>query len=172
MKSTKKIGPKWLFLAVVILIYLSLYFFQADKMIAILDSYIRLIVKIIPVFAFVYALMLFSNYFANKEVLQKHMGESGTTKGWAIAIIAGIASAGPVYMWYPLMEDLKNKGVKDRFLSTFLFNRGIKLQWLPILLAYFGLLYSIVLLIVMAVLSIPQGLITEKLVSLSTSSKD
>ena len=168
-KAAKKYSPKWIFLGIVVLIYLSVYFFQADKMLPILNAYLKLIIKILPVFIFVYLLMLFSNYFANKEVLQKHMGESGTIKGWLIAIIAGIASAGPIYMWYPLMKDLKSKGVEDRFIATFLFNRGIKLQWLPILLAYFGIIYSLVLLVVMALVSIPQGLITEKLVSLSNT---
>ncbi|HHO56839.1 MAG TPA: permease, partial [Trueperaceae bacterium] len=73
-------------------------------MLPILNSYLKLLINILPIFVFVYFLMLLSNYFTDKELLQKHMGESGTIKGWAIAIIAGIASAGPVYMWYPLME--------------------------------------------------------------------
>ena len=67
-------------------------------------------------------------------------------------------------MWYPLMYDLQSKGVKDRFIATFLYNRGIKLQWLPMLVLYFGLKYSLVVLFVMILLSIPQGIITEKLV--------
>ncbi len=167
----KKLKTEWIFLIIAVLLYLSVYFFQADKMLIILKAYGKLLINILPIFIFVYLIMLVSNYFVDNKILKKHMGESGTLKGWLIAVVAGIISIGPIYMWYPLMQDLKQKGVKDRFLAAFLFNRGIKLQWLPILLAYFGLLYSIILMLVMALLSVPQGLITERLIALSKRTK-
>lgn len=95
------------------------------------------------------------------------MGEDAGVKAWAIVVIAGIISMGSIYAWYPLLQDLKERGVKDRFLVTFLYNRGIKLQWLPILLLYFGWVYSLTLLIVMAVISVFQGIIVERLVDAS-----
>ena len=70
-----------------------------------------------------------------------------------------------IYVWYPLLKDLQQKGVKDKFIVTFLYNRGIKLQWLPVLLIYFGWVYATTLLIVMAVFSVFQGFITEKLIN-------
>ena len=81
-----------------------------------------------------------------------------------ISIIAGVISMGSIYVWYPLLKDLKDKGVKDKFIATFLYNRGIKLQWLPILLLYFGWVYSVTLLIVMVVMSIFQGVLTERFI--------
>jgi len=92
------------------------------------------------------------------------MGEEAGIKGWVISIITGIISMGPVYMWYPLMKDLQNKGIKNRFLVAFLYNRGIKLQWIPLLIQFFGWVFSLTLLIVMAIFSVPQGIITEKLI--------
>ena len=162
-KSKKKMG-KWYFLIIVVLSYLSIYFFLPGKMIPILNFYIKLIFKILPIFLLVYTIMVLTNYFVNNKVLQKYMGEGSGIKGWIISITAGIISMGPAYMWYPLLKDLQNKGIKNRFLVAFLYNRGIKLPWLPLLIQFFGWKFSLTLLIVMAILSVPQGIITEKLI--------
>ena len=79
---------------------------------------------------------------------------------WIIAIVAGILSIGPGYVWYPILKDLRDKGVEDRFLVAFLYNRAIKIPWLPMLIFYFGWTYSVVLLIVMVIASIPTAIIT------------
>jgi len=65
------------------------------------------------------------------------------------------------------MKNLQEKGIQNKFLSTFLYNRGIKLQWAPLLIVYFGWTFSLTLLTVMAIFSIPQGIITEKLINKS-----
>ena len=162
-KTDKKMG-KWYFLIIVVVIYLAIYFFLPDKMMPILNFYVKLILQILPIFLLVYAIMVLTNYFVNNKILQKYLGEEAGIKGWVISIITGIISMGPVYMWYPLMKDLQNKGIKNRFLVTFLYNRGIKLQWLPLLIQFFGWTFSLTLLIVMAIFSVPQGIITEKLI--------
>ena len=162
-KSKKSMG-KWYFLIIVVLAYLSIYFFLPDKMMPILCFYVKLILQILPIFLLVYVIMVLINYFVNNKVLQKYMGEEAGIKGWVISIIIGILSSGPIYMWYPLMKDLQNKGIKNRFLVAFLYNRGIKLQWLPLLIQFFGWTFSLTLLIVMAIFSVPQGIITEKLI--------
>jgi len=162
-KSKKNMG-KWYFLITVVLAYLSIYFFLPDKMVLILNFYVKLILQILPIFLLVYAIMVLTNYFVNKKVLQKYMGKEAGIRGWVISIIAGIISIGPIYVWYPLMKDLQNKGIKNRFLVAFLYNRGIKLQWIAMLILYFGWVFSLTLLIVMAIFSVPQGIITEKLI--------
>ena len=162
-KSKKNMG-KWYFLIIVVLAYLSIYFFLPNKMGLILNFYVKLILRILPIFLLVYIIMVLTNYFINNKMLQKHMSERVGIKNWAISIIMGILSIGPVYMWYPLMKDLQNKGIKNRFLVAFLYNRGIKFQWLPLLIQAFGWAFSLTLLIVMAIFSVPQGIITEKLI--------
>ena len=92
------------------------------------------------------------------------MTDKSSFKKWVMSIVFGIISVGPLYIWYPLMKDLKEKGVEDKFIATFLYNRGIKLQWAPMLILYFGWTYTIVLLFVMTIFSVPQGIITQKLV--------
>ena len=133
----------------------------------ILNSFYNLLLQIAPIFILVYFIMFLANLVINNKGLQKYMGEDAGIRGWIISIVAGIISMGSIYAWYPLLKDLQARGVKNKFLVAFLYNRGIKLQWLPVLLLYFGWTYSITLLIVMAVMSVFQGVIVEKLIHLS-----
>jgi len=167
MKSKKKNG-KWYFLLIVTVAYLVIYFVSENQFVVIFNFFTKLIIQILPVFLLVYVLMILVNYFADNATLKKYMGNESGINRWMIAIVTGILSMGPVYMWYPLMKDLQKKGVKNSFLVTFLYNRGIKLQWLPVLILYFGWKYSITLLIVMLIFSVPQGIITDKLIGYKT----
>jgi uncharacterized membrane protein YraQ (UPF0718 family) len=164
-KETKKKNKKskWIFLGVVGIVYLLVFFLNKEQFYKISLVFVKIIKQMIPIFSIVIFLMFILNYFVSNEFLKKHMGEGSGIKAWVIAIVAGVLSIGPIYMWYPLMKELKKSGVKDRYIAAFLYNRGIKLQWLPMLVLYFSWKFSIVLLLVMLIVSIPQGIITEQL---------
>jgi len=171
LNNKKKMVGKWYFLIFVLLFYFIIYFISENNFILIGGFFIKLILQILPILFLVYILMVLMNYFVNNNILGKYLGEEAGIKGWIITITIGIISMGPVYMWYPLMKDLKDRGVKDKFLSTFLYNRGIKLQWAPLLIIYFGWTFSLTLFVVMTIFSIPQGIITEKLIEISNKEK-
>jgi uncharacterized membrane protein YraQ (UPF0718 family) len=168
-KQKKASKGKWYFLGAVILLFLAVFLFKPDKIKEILKIYTKILLQIIPIFSLVYIIMLGTNYYVTNAFIKKHMTENIGIKNWIIAIVSGILSVGPIYMWYPLMKDLKKKGVKDKYIATFLYNRGIKLQWLPMLVLYFGLKYSMIVLLIMGLFSVPQGIITEKLINLSST---
>ena len=162
MKKNNKNG-KWIFLIVVSVIYLSTYFLFQDKFGLISSMFLDLVIKIIPIFIVVFLLMVLINYFIDNKMIKKTMTDKSSHKLWLISIVSGIISMGPIYLWYPIMKELLDKGLKYRYVAAFLYNRGIKLQLLPMLILYFGITYSLTLMIVMAVLSIPQAIIIEKL---------
>ena len=167
MKHTekdKKNNGKWFFLISVLILMLVIFAVDSTKIRLILKMFENLMLQISPVLVLVYFIMLLTNYFVDNKRLKKYMGEDSGVKGWLISIVSGIISVGPVYMWYPLMKDLQSKGVKNKYLVIFLYNRGIKIQWLPMLILYFGLKYSLTLMFIMAIMSIPQGIIAEKLI--------
>jgi hypothetical protein len=83
-----------------------------------------------------------------------------------IAISGGILSTGPIYMWYPLLNDLQKQGMRPSLIAVFLYNRAVKIPLMPLIIIYFGWIYMIVLLVVMIVVSIAQGWITEKLMEI------
>jgi uncharacterized membrane protein YraQ (UPF0718 family) len=107
--------------------------------------------------------MTITNYFTNQKYITKHLAQDSGLKGWMLSIGAGLISSGPIFMWYPLLKDLKNLGVKKRFIAAFIYSRAVKPALIPLLIVYFGLVYTIVLIVVMIIMSVFQGLIVEKL---------
>ena len=101
------------------------------------------------------------NYYVSPRKIMKYLGEESGVKGWLLAIGGGIISHGPVYIWYPLMADLKSKGMRLELIATFIYNRAIKVPLLPFMITYFSWQFVVILTAVMIVASIVQGLIVE-----------
>ena len=156
----------WYFSITVCVIYLITATFNLSKVFFALDQFKIIIIKILPVFLLIFILMVLTNYFVNPKTLTKYMGKNSGIKGWIIAIIAGIISTGPIYMWYPLLNDLQKQGMRTGLIATFLYNRAVKIPLLPMLIIYFGLTYSIVLLTSIIFVSVAQGIVTEKIMEI------
>ncbi len=161
--TTEKSYLNWYFLLIVIIVYIITFIFDSTKVLLGLNQFVDIIKSIIPILLIVFVLMVLTNYFVKPKTLVKYMGKNSGFKGWLIAIITGIISTGPIYMWYPILNDLQNQGVRNGLIATFLYNRAIKIPLLPMLILYFGLAYTIILMIIMIIISVFQGMITEKL---------
>lgn len=158
----KKLQPKWYFLLTIMLLYTILFFINQNNFYNCISFFQEILLKVIPIFITVFVLMVFTNYFITKEFIIKHTREKGIKK-WFFIIIGGILSSGPVYMWYPLLKDLKNKGLSYGFITCFLYNRAIKIPLLPLILIYFNWTFIIVLTLTMIIASVIQGIIIDKL---------
>ena len=157
----KKISKKWLFLVSVVLIYLILLLIDKSLFLISTKFFYKIFLKLIPIFLIIFALMALANLISPKFMI-KHLKRKGIRK-WLFVILGGILSAGPIYMWYPLLADLKDKGLNYGLIACFLYNRAIKIPLLPITIFYFGLKYVVVLIIVMVFVSIIQGMLLNKL---------
>jgi len=160
---SEKSYTAWYFLLFVVLIYLIVAFFRAEAVMPSLEFSWSIVVKIIPVFILVFAVMVITNYYITPANVSKYLGKSSGIKKWLIAVAGGIISTGPIYMWYPMLKELKSKGVKYGFIATFLYSRAIKPPMIPMIIFYFGLEFTVILTIVMIVMSIIQGMIFEKI---------
>ena len=158
----KQISGSWYFLITILLIYLLLFIFRKDLFSSSMNFFYNILLKIIPIFILVFVLMSLSNYFITPKFVMKHLREKGIKK-WFFTIIGGILSTGPIYMWYPLLADLKNKGLNYGLIACFLYNRAIKIPLLPIAIFYFGWKYILILSSVMIIASIIQGILINKL---------
>jgi len=158
----KEINKGLYFLLVVALIYVLLFFFSRESFLKSGEFFLNILKTIIPVFFLVFILMALMNYFIIKEMIIKHFGEK-SVKGWFFAVVAGIVSHGPIYMWYPLLNELQKHKVRNSYIAAFLYNRAVKIPLLPLFVYYFGFAYAVILTIVMVAASIIQGIIVEKL---------
>ena len=166
MKIKKpNISAYWYFLIIVIIAYIFLLIFYKAQFISAMSFFGGLVLKIIPIILFVFVLMTISNYFITPEFIIKHVKEKGIKK-WFYVIIGGILSSGPIYMWYPLLADLKQKGLNYGLIACFLYNRAIKIPLLPLIVLYFGWKYVIVLTLVMIAASVIQGILIDKAMEL------
>lgn len=156
-------GKNFLFIIVGLYAILFIFFpFKAE--IALKESGI-LLFKISPILILVILLTALINHFINPKELSKHLSEDNGIKAWVIALSAGILSHGPMYAWYPLIAELKQKGLRDSLIGMFFYARAVKLPLLPIMIGYFGLEYTIILNLYIIIGSVLQGLIIEKILN-------
>ncbi|NIA03751.1 MAG: hypothetical protein GWP09_00180 [Nitrospiraceae bacterium] len=120
----------------------------------------HILLKIIPVFVFVYVLMVLTDYYVTPQFVIKHLSGRGLKK-WIYVVLGGMVSSGPIYMWYPLLAELRDKGLSYRLITCFLYNRAIKIALIPLAIFYFGWVYVLVLTLVMIFISIVQGFFME-----------
>jgi len=167
----KKLHGSWYFLIVMILVYALLFFFRSDWFHTSLTFFFNILLKIIPIFALIFVLMAISNYFISPKFIVKHLQGKGVKK-WVYVILGGILSSGPIYMWYPLLSNLKKKGLRDGLIACFLYNRAIKIPLLPIAIFYFGLKYIVILTVVMILISVVQGILINKIMEVKNESSN
>jgi len=111
--------------------------------------------------------MVVFNYYLKPKTVLRYLGSNAGWKGWGIATLFGILSHGSIYMWYPLLKQLHQKGMDYGFIAVFLYNRAVKLPLIPTLILYFGLTYTIVLLVVMIIAGLIEGKIVNILMNQS-----
>ena len=150
-------------LAITCTLYIVLYFFNADKTVASLFASLKVLEMIAPILLIVFFLMALLNTFIDEKSIAKHLGKDSGAKGWFIALFGGILSHGPGYIWYPMLQELRNKGALDGLVVAFIYARSIKLPWLPLMISYFGISFTIVLSFYIILGAFIQGVITNRL---------
>jgi len=154
-----------LFFLLVVFIYLVLFFINSEKTAIALEKGGLILLGLIPIFVLVIILTATINYFLKPQQIIKYFGEKSGIAGWFYALLGGIVSHGPMYAWYPMIQDMKSHGLKDGLITTFFYSRAIKLPLLPLMIDYFGLIFTTVLSIYILVGAYVQGKLIEYLLS-------
>lgn len=153
----------YVILTVVSIAYIALFFVNSDKTyLALMESF-SILKMIAPIILIVFFIMAMLNSSIDSKAISKHLGEDSGIKGWMIALIGGILSHGPGYVWYPMLQELRDKGAKDGLVVAFIYARSIKLPWLPVMISYFGIYFTILLSIYVILGAFIQGIIIDKL---------
>ncbi len=159
----KKSRLKWYFLLSVLVLYIAVLIINRPLFIRASVMFLHIFIKLIAVLVFIFILMVFSNYYLNPKKMAKYVGKEAGVKRWIVVITAGILSAGSIYIWYPLLKDLKEKGMESGLIAAFLYNRAIKLQLIPLMILYFSAKFILLLTVLMIAASVAQGLIIDTL---------
>jgi uncharacterized membrane protein YraQ (UPF0718 family) len=165
-RIVQKLGAVWIFIIAVAVLYLVILFINPLTALAGLRTFLSLFKKILPSLGVVFFLLIVSNLIVENKKLLRFLGNKTRKAGWLIAVFTGIVSAGPIYLWYPLLSDLKEKGMREGLNATFLYNRAVKIPLLPMMVFYFGIKFVLVLTVYMVLFSVLNGYIVEKLVRL------
>lgn len=169
MKKKKQDKPfvfrgKYLLLFVFVL-YLVVFFQNSQAAWFALQKSSGVLIKIIPIIAGVILFTALLNFFLQPKKIAKHLGHESGFRGWLWALAAGVVSHGPMYAWYPLLEDLRSHGMRDALIVVFFASRTIKIPLLPIMIDYFGLTFTIVLSCYILFGALVQGMLLEILES-------
>ncbi|MBN2062644.1 MAG: hypothetical protein JW882_19745 [Deltaproteobacteria bacterium] len=162
-KRRQKIGHKLifhrisLFPVIVLIIYAVLFIVSPDKAILAARSSGSVLISLLIPLGLIFVLMLLINLFLNPAKVAQFLGKGSGIKGIGLSVVAGIISTGPIYAWYPLLKDLKEKGAGDSLIAIFLYNRAIKPFLLPVMVTYFGWLYVAILTLLIVSTSVVIG---------------
>jgi len=146
-----------LLLALVILVYAVLFLIVPGKTSEALKSSGSILLKIVGPLSLAFVVMVLLNLFIKPGQIVRYLGKGSGAKSIVFSTAAGIISMGPIYAWYPLLKELREKGAADFPLAVFLCNRAVKPFLLPVMIAYFGWLYVAILTILTIVESIVVG---------------
>lgn len=165
--TPKRTKPKkrsgFVMLAVVGCMYLLTFYFNPQAGQEALLAALEILKMIIPILLVVFFLMALLYTFIDVKSISKHIGEQSGARGWVIALVGGIFSHGPAYVWYPMISDLRKHGAKDGLIMAFFYTRSIKLPWLPLMVSYFGMAFTVVLTVLVIISAWIQGVIADKI---------
>lgn len=162
MQGKRKLGG-WLFLALVLAAYAATVLVDRGLARVAFADFLAMFGKVVPVLALVFVLMFLVELFLSPERVEGWLGRRSGLRGWLLALAAGVLSTGPVYTWYALLAELREKGMRTALVAVVLYARAIKLPLAPLLAHYFGLRYMLVLSLFIAAFSIANGLAMERL---------
>ena len=162
MKKNKRINKGVVFLAIISSLYIFMFAFDTAKTKAAFLFSVHIFIRIIPVLIIILIIMWLLNRLQPGKIAQ-YIGEKSGFKGWLIAMAGGILSHGPIHVWYPVLKQLQEKGMKQKFTAVFLYCRSIKIPLLPMMIFYFGLTFTIIFNLYLMIASIILGLIMDYL---------
>lgn len=158
---TKKLSGRVKFLICVLILYGITAFFDPDTVTSSLAYFRSMLIKVIPVLGLVFIFLFLVNLFVSPDWIKTNIGEKSGVKGWLYAVIGGILISGPPYIIYPMLGEMKKQGARSGLLAAVLYNRNVKPQFLPAMVYYFGLRYTVILSVYIILFSLLSGKVLE-----------
>lgn len=159
--APKKISGRVRFLICVLVLYGVVAAFSPRTVKDSLIYFSGMLVKVVPILGLVFVFLFLVNLFVKPEWIRSHIGAGSGMKGWFYAIIGGVLLSGPPYLIYPMLGELRKHGARTCLVAAMLYNRNVKPQFLPAMVYYFGLKYTVVLSVYIILFSMISGKVLE-----------
>lgn len=167
MNTKQSSSPKnrsgWIMLAITLLLYGITAFFDAAITHSALNKSLDILKMIAPILLVVFFLLALMNTFIKPKSIVRYLGKESGFKGWFFALVGGVLSHGSSYVWYPMLSDLRDHGARDGLIVAFFYARAIKLPWLPVMVSYFGITFTLVFSFYILLGAWMQGLIADNI---------
>ena len=157
----RKVSGRMKFLLIILLVYLIAGLINPTLSLNALRYFVGMLPKVLPILTLVFIILFFTNMVLSPSKINKHLGKNSGVKGWLYAIAGGIFISGPPYILYPMLGELKKHGARNGLLATMLYNRNVKIYFLPAIIYYFNLRYAVILSIYIILFSILNGILLE-----------
>ncbi len=144
-KTATPVLYMFLFPSVMLVLYGILFALMPEKIYSALVSSGNILRNMIVPLCLVFVLMVFLNLFLKTSHIVQFLGKGAGVKGILFPAAAGIISTGSIYVWYPLLKSLRERGAGDSPIAIFLYNRAVKPFLLPVMIGYFGWEYVVIL---------------------------
>jgi len=139
--------PLWRTLAFplgVVALYIVLFVIAPARTLRALEATGRITLQVAIPLGIAFALMFVLNLLVKPAHVSRFLGKGAGVKGVSISALAGVISTGPIYAWYPLLRDLRQKGASEFHVANFLSHRAVKPFLLPVMVSYFGWAFTLV----------------------------
>lgn len=163
-RERKKTGlGGWLFLLLVLTAYGVTAAVDAETAGQALRFFGKVMRSVLPALVIVFFLLLAVDLWFEPKWIKRNLGKEAGVKGWLLAAVGGVLATGPIYAWYALLRELREKGMRASLAAVFLYSRAVKLPLLPLMIHYFGTTYTLVLCLYLLAFSIVSGALMMKL---------
>jgi uncharacterized membrane protein YraQ (UPF0718 family) len=158
----KPIGG-WLFLLMVMIAYGVIGIIDVEIARQALGFFVKIMLNVLLALVIVFFLLLLVDLLIKPTWIRQNLGSTAGIKAWLIAAGGGVLATGPIYAWYTLLRELREKGMRASLATVFLYSRAIKLPLLPLMIHYFGITYTLVFCLYLLAFSIISGILMMKL---------
>ncbi len=162
-KAKKRHLGGWVFLILVLIAYGFVGLIDPDAAMEALAFFMHVMKQVLPVLGVVFFLLFIANLVLTPKRIKRYLGQEAGLKGWMTAVGSGVLSVGPIYAWYVVLGELKDKGMRTALIATFLYSRSVKLPLLPLMIHYFGIIYTLVLCLYLLIFAVINGMLVEKM---------
>ena len=164
-RKKPRLAGRWKFLLLVITLYLLTGWLDPDLAKTALLGFVGMLRKVLPILAMVFVILLLINLLLKPEQIKDHLGQDAGPKAWFYAVIGGILISGPPFILYPMLAEFKKHGARNDLIAVFLYNRNVKIPFLPVMAYYFGLRYTVIVSLLIILFSLLNGFILGRLAS-------